>query len=106
VESNENSVSGSISHTENWLNWNGDLDNPNDSKDNCKVDVESDMELDNGMENQENPEQRDATATPNIPSLIWHTQKLKTQAKMRFLMVNAIEMMRNKQIKTTQDRMH
>jgi len=32
VESNEDSAPESISDTEGWLNWNGDLDNPNDSE--------------------------------------------------------------------------
>jgi len=43
-----------ISDTENWLDWNGDLDNPNDSEDNCKADDESDVELHNGIEDSEN----------------------------------------------------
>jgi len=44
VESDEDSAPESISDTEDWLNWNGDLDNPNDSEDYCAADVESDME--------------------------------------------------------------
>jgi hypothetical protein len=33
ADSNEDSSPESISDTENWLNWNGDLDNLNDSED-------------------------------------------------------------------------
>jgi len=39
VERDEDSASESISDTEDWLNWNGDLDNPNDSEDNCVADM-------------------------------------------------------------------
>jgi len=50
AESDENSSPESISDTENWLNWNGDLDNPNDSEDDWEADNESDMKLDNASE--------------------------------------------------------
>jgi len=53
AESDEDSSPESISDTENWLNWNGDLDNPNDSEDDWEADDESDMELDNGSEDSE-----------------------------------------------------
>jgi len=41
VESDENSAPECILETEDWLNWNGDLDKPNDSEDDCWVEVES-----------------------------------------------------------------
>jgi len=63
----ENSSPESISDTENWLNWNGELDSPNDSKNDWEADNQSDMELHNGSENSETPEQRNASATPNVP---------------------------------------
>ena len=47
VESDEDSAPGCISDSEDWLNWNGDLDNPNDSEDDCAADAESDMDQDN-----------------------------------------------------------
>jgi len=50
AQSDEDSSAESISDTENWLNWNGDLDNPNNSEDNGEADNESDKELDNGSE--------------------------------------------------------
>jgi len=55
-KSDEDSSAESISDTENWLNWNGDLDNPNNSEDNWEADNESDMEVDYGNENSETPE--------------------------------------------------
>jgi len=80
VENDEVSAPSSISDTEDWLNWNGELDNPNDSEDNCVVDVESDLEQDNSIEDLESPEQRDVSTTPNVPGLIWPTRKSKRHA--------------------------
>jgi hypothetical protein len=51
VESDKDSAPESISDTEDWLNWNGDLDNPNVTKEDCAVDDESDIEPNNGIEN-------------------------------------------------------
>ena len=47
VESDDDSAPECISHTEHWLNWNGDLDDPNESQDDCEADSESDVEQDN-----------------------------------------------------------
>jgi len=66
VESDEHSAPESILDTEDWLNWNGDLDNPNDSDDDCAADIESDMEQDNSIEDSESPEQRDVSAAPHL----------------------------------------
>jgi len=52
------------------LNWNGDLNNPNDGKDDGTVDVESDIEHDSGIEHQACPVQQDVSAAPNVPRLI------------------------------------
>jgi len=38
VESDDDSAAESISQTDDWLNWNGDFDNPNASKDDCAAD--------------------------------------------------------------------
>jgi hypothetical protein len=43
VESNNDSAPESISDTYDWLNWNGDFDNPNVSKDDCAADDKSDI---------------------------------------------------------------
>jgi hypothetical protein len=47
ADCDEDSSPESISDPENWLNGNGDLDNPNNREDNLEEDNESDMELDN-----------------------------------------------------------
>jgi hypothetical protein len=57
VETDEDSAPENIPDTKDWLNWNGDLDNANDSEDDCTADVESDMEQDNSIENPESKEQ-------------------------------------------------
>jgi hypothetical protein len=41
VDSDEDSIPESILDTQNSLSWDGDLDNPNDSEDDCASDVES-----------------------------------------------------------------
>jgi len=52
------------------LNWHGDLDNPNDSEDDCTAHVESDIEQENSNEDLECTEQRDMTTTANVPGSI------------------------------------
>jgi len=99
VKSDEDSASESISDTEDWLNWNGDLDNRMDSEDDCAVDVESDIEQDNRVEDTECPEQRDVSVAPNVPRLIRPTWKSKRQAEKVLMTVNAIEMRRYKGVK-------
>ena len=99
VESDEDSAPESISDTEDWLNWNGDLDNPNDSEDDCAPNVESDMEQDNTIQDPESPEQRNVSAAPNVPGLIRPTQKSKRHAEKVLVTVNTIEMRRNKGVK-------
>jgi len=56
VESDQDSAPESIFATEEWLNWNGDWDNPNDSEDNCGADVEADIEQDHCIEDPGSPE--------------------------------------------------
>jgi hypothetical protein len=70
VESDEDSTHEIISDTEDWLNWNCDLVNPNDSEDDCPADIASDIEQGCGIENLECPMHRDLSATPNVPGLI------------------------------------
>jgi len=96
VEGDENSSPENISDTEHWLNWNGDLGKPHVSEDNWKADIESDIELDNGIADQERLEQRDVSATPNVPRVIWPTRKSKKKAEAGLVNVNAVEMRRNK----------
>jgi hypothetical protein len=77
VETNEDSAPESISDTDDWLNWNGDLDKPNDSEDDCTADDESDIEQYNGIEDSECPEQHDVSVVPNVPGLVRPTRKSK-----------------------------
>jgi len=104
VHSNEDCSSGSISDTEDLLDWNGDLDNPNDSENDCAAEVESGPELDNGIEDPECPEQRDVSATQNVPELTRPTRKLKRLAGYVLVTVNSMEMKRIKGRRTKQDR--
>jgi len=96
VESDEDSAPESISDTNDWVNWNGDLDNPNDSEEDCAVDNESDIEPNTGIEDPEYPEQQDVSATPNVPRLVRPTWKSKRLAEKVLATVNAVEMQRNK----------
>ena len=70
AESDEDSSPESISDTENWLNWNRDLDNPIDSEDDWVADNESHMTLVNGGEDSQTTEQQNVSAAPNVPGLI------------------------------------
>jgi hypothetical protein len=74
-----------------WLNWNGDLDNTNDSDDDCAADDESDVEQYNGIEDSECAEQQDVRAAPNVPALVQPTRKSKSQAEKVLVMVIAVE---------------
>ena len=96
VESDEQSAPESISDTYVWLNWNGNLDDPNDSEEDCAADDESNIEHNNGINDPESPEQPDVCAPPNVPRLVWPTQKSKSHADKALLMVNAVETRRIK----------
>jgi hypothetical protein len=96
VESDEDSAPDRILDTEDWLHWNGDLDNPNDSREDCAADDDSDIEHNNCIEDPEYPEQQDVSTAPNVPRLVRPTRKSKRQAEQVLMMVNAAEMWRNK----------
>jgi len=91
VKSDGGSAPESISDTENWLNWNGDLDNPNESKDDREADNESDVEQDNCFKDPECPEQRDVCAAPNVPGLIRQTGRSKKKTEKGLVTVNVTE---------------
>jgi len=67
VKSDNDSAPESISETDDWLNRNRDLDNPNDSEDDCAADNESDIGPNSGIEDLECPEQQDVRAASNVP---------------------------------------
>jgi hypothetical protein len=77
VESDEDSAPENISYTEDWLHWNGDLDNPNDSEEDCAAHNQSDIEHNNCIQAPQCPEQQDVSAAPNVPGLAWPTRKSK-----------------------------
>jgi hypothetical protein len=105
AESEKNSSPESIADTENWLNWNGDLDNPRDSEDDWAADNDSDMELDNGTELSETLEVQNLSAARNVPGLIRPIRQSKKYVERALLMVNLMETRRNKGIKKKLDRM-
>jgi hypothetical protein len=96
VGSDKVSAPENISATKDWLNWNTYLHNPNDTKDDCKADIESDIAQGNGIADAECLLQWDMSTAPNIPRLIRPIQKLNTQAEKVLVRVNAIETRRNK----------
>jgi hypothetical protein len=99
VKSDEVSARASISDTEHWLNWNGDLDNPNDSEDDCTEDDDSGMDQGDSIEDSQSPEQWNVSATPNVLWLIRPIWKSKRHAENVLVKVNAIETRRNKGLK-------
>jgi len=105
VQSDVDRAPESISDTDDWLNWNGDLDNPNDSEEDCAADNESDIEPNTGIEDPECPEQQDVSAVPNVPGLVRPTWKSKWQAEKVLVTVNGVETRRNKGGKKKYDRM-
>jgi hypothetical protein len=92
AESDVDSSLDSISDSENWLHWNGDLDNPKSSEDNWKADNEPDMGLDNGSDNSETPELWNVSAAPNVPEMIEPIQRSKKNVEKTLLTVNIMEM--------------
>jgi len=96
AESDEDCAPESISDTENWLDWNGDLDNANVSEDDWEADDEFDLEQDNVIEDSETTVQRDVSAALNVPRLIRPTRKSKRQAEKVIVTVSAMETRRNK----------
>jgi hypothetical protein len=91
VERDKDSAPESILDSEDWLNWNDDLDNPNDSEEDCAADDDSDIEHNNCIEHPEFPEQQDVSAARNVPGLVRPTRKSKTQAEKVLMTVNVAE---------------
>jgi hypothetical protein len=105
VESVKDSAPESISDTEDWLHWDGDLDIPNDSEENCAADDDSDIEHNNCIEDPECLEQQYVSAAPNVPGLVRPTRKSERQAEKVLMTVNAAETRRNKGRKKKSNRM-
>ena len=99
VEGDKDSTPASISDTEDLPNWNSDLDNPNDSEDDCAGDDKSDIEHNNGIEDPEYPVQQQVSAVLNVPRLVQPTGKSKRQVEKGLVMIKAVETRRNKGVK-------
>jgi len=99
AESDEDTLSERISDTENWLNWNGALDNPNNSEDNWEADTESDKELDNSSEDSQTAAQLNVSAALNVPGLIRPIRLTKKKVEKALMTVNIMESRRIKGIK-------
>jgi hypothetical protein len=95
VESDEGTIPESISDTDDYLNWNGDLKNPIDSEEDCAEDNESDIDHNNGINDPQCPVQQDVSAMPNVPGMVRPTRKSKRQAKKKFVTVSPVETWRN-----------
>jgi len=105
VESDYDCATESSLDTEDWLNWNGDLDNPNNSKDDCVADGESDIKQANSIADPEWSEEWDVIAALNVPTFIRSTRKSRRQAEKMLVTVNAIETRRNTWVNTNLERM-
>jgi hypothetical protein len=96
AESDDDSAPESLSNIDNWLNRNGDLDNPNVREDECEPDDESDTEPCKGIKASESPEHRVVSAAPNVPGLIQPTRISMKQAEKGLVTVSTMETRRNK----------
>jgi hypothetical protein len=76
-----------------------DLDNPNDSEDDWETDNDSNMELDKGSEDSETPEVLNVSSAPNVAGLILPIRQSKKKVEKALLIVNIMDMRRNKGIK-------
>ena len=70
------------------------MDNPNESEEDCEAANESDVELDNCVEDPECPEQQDMCAAPNMPGLIRPTWRSEEKTEKVSVTVNATEIWR------------
>ena len=77
MDSEGTSAPESILGTENWLDWNKALDNPNDSEDDREANNKSAIVLDTCVIDSEAQGQQIVSAAPNVPRLIQPTQRLK-----------------------------
>ena len=99
-ECDEDSPPESISDSENWDTWNGDLNNPNKSEDNCEAEDQSDLVPGNGITASEGREHHVVSAKLNVPGLIRPTQRRMKQTEKWLVTVSATETKRNKGNKT------
>jgi hypothetical protein len=99
TESDEDCAPERISDRENGLYRNRDLDIPIDNEEHWDAENESEIELDNTVEDTETPAQRHVRAALNVPELIRHTRRSKKKVEKVIMLVNTIETGRNNGIK-------
>jgi len=84
-----------MSDTEKWLNWNGELNNPGESKDNREADDESNMELGTSIKSSERPQHQVLSAATNLVRLIRPTRRSMKQAEQGLITVSSTKTWRN-----------
>jgi hypothetical protein len=104
LKSDEDSTPESILYTKYCLNWNGNLNNPTDSKDNCETDGKFDIELANVNKDAESPERGDKSTMPNVAGLIQPLRMSNRIAEKWLVAANAIQIMSNMGIKNKYER--
>jgi hypothetical protein len=103
--SDEESSPESISDTRNWLNWNEAFDNSNNSEADWETGNEADLDLANGSEKSETPQQRNLSAAPTVRGLVWPIQLLKKRVENALMTVNIVQARRTVVIKKQWDRL-
>jgi hypothetical protein len=83
-----------------WLPRKEDLDNANHSEDDWEEDNDLDMELENGVQESETPDQGMFGTIEDFPGLIQPTWIAQKQTEMVFATVNTMDTRRNTGIKT------
>jgi len=105
IDSVQDSTNERDPDNENILKPIGNFYDPNGSEEDYKVPLESDIKLDNGIEDPESPERWNVSAAPHVPGLIRPTRNSKRKTEKELVTVNAMETWRSKGIKNNQDRM-
>jgi len=91
VKSDKHGAPERISDTNNGLNWNGDLADPNDSEDNCESDDETDIKHNKGIKRPECTEEQDLSATRYVPRSVRPKRTSTRQDEKVLVTVNVIE---------------
>jgi hypothetical protein len=81
------------------------LDRAHDREYEWEADNPSEIVPENSVKETETPDQWNVCARPNVPGLFRPTQMLKINIEKVFIMLNPMEMRRNKGNKKMQDRM-
>jgi len=99
AESDKHSAPERVLDTKNWLDRNGDFDNPNDNEADWEADSASEIELNNGVRHSETQEQRDVSSALAVPRLIQSTRRSRNKAGNDLMTVGTMETRRSKGIK-------